>query len=119
VSKGGFQESVKSLNQAFFDEQLEVHPECEQLIYQLKTGKLNKAHKDFERASKVGKFIGHHCDGIAAAMYGWRMRDVSRIRVMPKINPDTQWASPKFMEQMMNQFSESNLEALRPKIKRF
>jgi hypothetical protein len=119
VSKGGFQESVKSLNQAFFDEQLEVHPECEQLIHQLKTGKLNKAHKDFERASKVGKFIGHHCDGIAAAMYGWRMRDVSRIRVMPKINPDTQWASPKFMEQMMNQFSESNLEALRPKIKRF
>ena len=112
-------DSVKSLNQGFFDDLIEVHPDCKQLIHQLKTGKLNKAHKDFERSSKVGQFIAHHCDGIAAAMYGWRMRDMNRIRTMPKINLDTQWAHPMLIKQMMEQFTDDNLEAIRPKIKRF
>lgn len=119
VSKGGFQESVKSLNQGFHDDMVEIHPSCEQLIHQLKTGKLNKQNKDFERDPKIGKFIAHHCDGIAAAMYGWRMRDVSKIRVMPKIDHDTQWVHPKLLQQMMDRMDDKKLEAIRPKMKRF
>ena len=119
VSKGGFQESVKSLNQGFFDDLIEIHPSCEQLIYQLKTGKLNKQHKDFEREPKVGKYIAHHCDGIAAAMYGWRMRDVSKIRVMPKIDHDKQWIHPTLLKEMMDSMDNQRLKAIQPKIKRF
>jgi hypothetical protein len=119
VQKGRFEESVKSLNQAFFDGQIEVHKDCVQLIHQLVTGKLNKAHSDFERELAVGDLIAHHCDGIAAAMYGWRMRDVARIRTMPRINTDNQWIHPKLLEQMRETIGEKTLEAIKPKMKRF
>lgn len=119
VSKGPFQESVKSLNQGFYDDLIEVHPSCVQLIHQLKTGKLNKQHKDFEREQKVGPYIAHHCDGIAAAMYGWRMRDVTKIRMLPKINSDKTWVHPKVLQQMMNRMDERKLEAVRPRMRRF
>jgi hypothetical protein len=119
VSKGGFQESVKSLNQGFYDEMIEVDPSCEQLIYQLSTGKLNKAHKDFEREPANGKYIAHHCDGIAAAMYGWRMRDVTKIRVLPKIDPDYTWIPPKILNQMNDSLDNRRLKSLRSKMKRF
>jgi len=52
-------------------------------------------------------------------MYGWRMRDVSKIRVMPKIDSDTQWIHPMVLEQMMNRMDDRKLEAIRPKMKRF
>ena len=119
VSKGGFQESVKSLNQAFYDDVMEVHPDCKQLIHQLNTGKLNKMHKDFEREPAIDKFIGHHCDGIAACMYGWRMRDMTKIRVLPKIHPDKTWVHPKIMQAMIDQMDERRLEAIRPKMRKF
>ena len=119
VQKGRFEESVKTLNQAFFDDMLEVHEDCVQLIHQLVTGKLNKAHSDFERGDKVGEFIQHHCDGIAASMYGWRMREVAKIRVMPRIDYDRQWVHPKLLREMQEMIGDRKLEAIRPKIKRF
>ena len=119
VQKGGFEDSVKVLDQAFYDGILEIHPDCVQLIHQLTTGKLNKKHDDFERELPIEEFVGHHCDGIAALMYGWRMRDIAKIRKMPAINQDTQWIHPKLLKKMREEFSDYKLEILKPKIRRF
>lgn len=116
VGKGGFQESLRSLDQGFVDNEIEIHEDCEQLIHQLKTGKVNKSNKDFERSDSVGYLIAHHCDGVAALMYGWRMRDMTRIIKMPDINPDTEWIHPKLKKTLEE---TEGLAAIRPKIKRF
>lgn len=119
VSKGLFEESVKSLNQGFYDDLIEVHPDCHQLIHQLRTGKLNKAHTDFQRDTAVAGHIAHHCDGIAAIMYGWRMRDVSKKRERPEFNLDEQWVHPNILRGIERDYTSLPLEMIRPKMKRF
>ena len=119
VSKGLFEESVKSLNQGFFDDLMEVHPDCKHLIHQLRTGKLNKAHTDFQREPAVAGNIAHHCDGIASIMYGWRMRDVSKKQERPVYNLDEQWVHPKILAGVERRFDYSPLEAIKPRIRRF
>lgn len=119
VMKGGFEESVKSLNQGFHDDLIEVHPDCAQLIHQLATGKLNKAHNNFERATGVTTFIAHHCDGIAAAMYGWRLRDISKTFRKFSYNSETQWVHPKVLAEINRGKDGTALSGIQPKMKRF
>lgn len=117
VSKGSFGESVKSLNQGFFDNQIEIHTECKELIHQLKTGRLNKQHSDFERDPKIANFNAHHCDGVAALMYGWRMREMVKIKQRLNYHSDKQWINPRLLERMKAE--ESGLDLLKPRMRRF
>lgn len=118
VQKGGFEETVKSLNQGFYDGMIVVHPDCKQLIYQLSTAKLNKAHTDFERDVGVAGHLANHADGVAAAMYGWRMRDTRKPSEMP-IFEDTQWVHPKVIEGARRHYEGNALHSIRPRMRRF
>lgn len=120
VNKGSFEESLKSLNQAFYDGMIEVHPDCKQLIYQLSTGMLNKQHTDFERdPGVVGSetYIGHHCDGVAAAMYGWRMRESPTIKQVHIDFGDYKWVPQRIRDGLFK--GTDPLKAIKPKMRRF
>jgi hypothetical protein len=73
---------------------IRIHPRCERLIYQLKTGTLNKKG-DFIRSVKLG-----HCDGIACLrsavrMVHWDENPYPMQR--PQDGPDT-WVSPGYRD---------------------
>lgn len=65
---GSFDANLQALRVAFQNDVIEVNASCTDGINQLKYGKLNKNRDDFFRNEK------HHCDLIASAMYGFKVK---------------------------------------------
>jgi hypothetical protein len=65
---GSFDANLQALRVAFQNDVIEVNGSCTDGINQLKYGKLNKNRDDFFRNEK------HHCDLIASAMYGFKVK---------------------------------------------
>lgn len=80
-AKDDFEAGILLLNNAFFKNQVIIHPDCELLIQTLKGGMLTKNRTDFERTEALG-----HCDAAAAAIYA--LRGVDRLTdLRPKPDP--------------------------------
>ena len=65
---GSFDASLQALRVGFQNDVIKINTSCAAGINQLKYGKLNKNRDDFSRNEK------HHCDLIAALMYGFRVK---------------------------------------------
>jgi hypothetical protein len=65
---GSFDANLQALRVAFQNDVIEINSTCADGTNQLKYGKLNKNRDDFFRNEK------HHCDLIAALMYGFKVK---------------------------------------------
>jgi hypothetical protein len=65
---GSFDASLQALRVGFQNDVIKINTSCAAGINQLKYGKLNKNRDDFFRNEK------HHCDLIAALMYGFKVK---------------------------------------------
>lgn len=80
VLKDDFAAGLRLLNNAFYNNQVIIHPKCELLIRTLKGGLLNKQRTDYERSEALG-----HADAAAALIYALRGVDrLTDIRPRPK-----------------------------------
>ncbi len=68
---GSFEGHLQALRVAFQNDEILVDEAFQEMVGQLKHGKLNKQRTDFERAG------GHHCDLIAAVMYAYKFKNES------------------------------------------
>jgi hypothetical protein len=70
---GSFDAHLQALRVAFQNKRITVHRDCEITREHLRRGRLNKQKTDFDRLEDAtGQ--QHHCDFIAALMYGYRIR---------------------------------------------
>jgi len=70
--KSDWEASLNTLNSRFKLNKVLIHPRCKFLTVSADSGILNKQRTDFERTEALG-----HMDGVAAMMYGVRMRDTT------------------------------------------
>jgi len=70
--KADFAAGLLLLNNAFYNENCIIHPDCKLLIATLEGGLLNASRTDYERSDALG-----HCDAAAAIIYG--LRGIDRI----------------------------------------
>lgn len=69
-----FEQNTHRLQDAFYKDQVYVHPDCKLLIATLRSGQLNKQKTDFARNNTLG-----HCDALAALIYAIRHADRRRV----------------------------------------
>lgn len=94
--KDDFGAGLLLLNNAFYNNNVVIHPDCKLLIATLEGGLLNKTRTDYERSDALG-----HCDSVAAAIYGLRGVDrTTDLRPRPKI--ENIWYIPREPENIKN-----------------
>lgn len=71
---GSFDAHLQGLRVAFKNERITVHKDCVVMREHLRRGRLNKQKTDFDRLEDA-KGAKHHCDMIAALMYGYPIRN--------------------------------------------
>lgn len=64
---GSFDANLQATRVAFKNDEILIHKRCNSTRNHLKNGKLNKQRSDFRRTT-------HHCDNIAALMYGFKYK---------------------------------------------
>ena len=62
--------SLQALRNAFYNNEIIIHPRCVKLIRTLSTGRWNKSRTDYQRTGELG-----HCDAIDALIYFLRNLD--------------------------------------------
>lgn len=68
--KDEFHAGLTMLRNAFYNDEVLIHPRCKLLIETLRSGLLNNQRTDYQRTDLLG-----HCDAAAAAIYGLRVVD--------------------------------------------
>ena len=68
--KDEFHAGLTMLRNAFYNDEVLIHPRCKLLIATLRSGLLNKQRTDYQRTQNLG-----HCDAVAAAIYALRVVD--------------------------------------------
>lgn len=68
--KDEFHAGLTMIRNAFYNDEILIHPRCKLLIASLRSGLLNKQRTDYQRTINLG-----HCDAVAAAIYALRVVD--------------------------------------------
>jgi hypothetical protein len=103
--KAEFHTSLTFLRNAFYRNEIVIHPRCEMLIRTLENGLLNKARSDFQRSITLG-----HCDAAMALIYGLRALDKSTDqRPKKSVHDNIVWKEESGLEKGLKESLSSYL----------